>query len=641
MASRIGTEILETDGQNILWVLDGWDELPSDLPRESIIKKLIQPGMSQESPLHESTVIITSRPSSLTELHPLVSSRVEVLGFTPHELEQYFTECLHGDLQAVHTLLDRIRENPLLEGSCYPSLNASIVVNCFLSENYSLPTSNHEIFISVVQSSLKRYLQERLGTTIPVGNIRSPDSLPLELRTLFLCLCRLAYRGIDTNKVTFTDQDLTTFSVSKEVSNVGLVQAVPSILGDGRLLYYCFLHLSIQELLAAIHISLKTPKKQISTFQKLFGKPRFNAVFQFYAGITKLRNTRPILNKLPRFLCPVPASIFDLVRKIIKTEQAKNDLSHPLLISLLNCLYEAEDSSSLCASVADLLDNSLNFSGTTLNPIDCLSVGYFASVCTNINNDLDHLELTLIGCSISDQGCKNLTGGFLKCLYSDAKLQLVLWDNDTHNEGVSTICKLLKNTERLVLTDNPIENSGLTTLCESLSTNSLLLNLSINNCSLSLEDHGAIPQLLRTNTTLQHLDLSNNIIGNIELNNICIALSNNTSLFYLNLSKCSLTISDDNGPALYKLLSENKSLKFLDLSENAITTFCHIAAGLAVNTTSAKLSLNNCTLNSQSGEELNTRELEQMPNIEITNKDLENVDRKMNITKTLTMYNLL
>ncbi len=319
-ASQIGDHILETDGEGVLWVLDGWDELP-DLPRDSIFNKLIRPGMSQESSLPKSAVIVTSRPSSSAELHPLVSSRVEVLGFTPHELEQYFTECLKGDSQAVQTLLERIRENPVVEGSCYLPLNASIVVNCFLSDNHSLPTSNHGIFTSVVQSSLKRYLQDRLGKTTPVGDITSPDSLPSEIRTQSIQMCQLAYRGIEENKATFTDIDLAALSIPKEISNIGLLQTVPSIISDGHLVYYCFLHLSIQELLAAIHISLMSPKQQISVFQKLFGNPRFSAVFQFYAGITKLKTSRPILSLLPRFLCPVPANVFDLVRKVVKSEK--------------------------------------------------------------------------------------------------------------------------------------------------------------------------------------------------------------------------------------------------------------------------------------------------------------------------------
>ncbi len=316
MANEIDSVIKSLYGKGVLWVLDGWDELPSDLPRDSIINKLVQLNMSLQNPLYESTVIVTSRPSSSAELHPLVSSRVEVLGFTPHQLEQYFTECLNGDSQALQTLLDRIRENPVIEGSCYLPLNASIVVNCFLSENHSLPTSNHEIFRSVVHSSLKRFLEDRLGKkNTPLGNITSPGSLPSELCTPFVHHCQLAYHGIDKNKVTFTDKDLTLLSVSKDFSDIGLIQTVPSILGDGRFVYYCFLHLSIQELLAAIHISLMSPKDQISVFSKLFQKPRFSAVFQFYTGITKLRITRSVLSKIPQFLCPVLVSLFDLVKK--------------------------------------------------------------------------------------------------------------------------------------------------------------------------------------------------------------------------------------------------------------------------------------------------------------------------------------
>ncbi len=540
MANETETAIMSLYGKGVLWVLDGWDELPSDLPRDSIINKLIRPDMSRESPLHESAVIVTSRPSSSAELHPLVSSRVEVLGFTPHELEQYFTECLKGDSQAVQTLLERIRENPVVEGSCYLPLNASIVVNCFLSDNHSLPTSNHGIFTSVVQSSLKRYLQDRLGKTTPVGDITSPDSLPSEIRTQTVQMCQLAYHGIEKNKATFTDNDLAALRITKEISNVGLLQTVPSIISDGHLVYYCFLHLSIQELLAAIHISLMSPKQQISVFQKLFGNPRFSAVFQFYAGITKLRTSRPILSLLPRFLCPVPATVFDLVRKVVKNEKEKKyGEPKPLLLSLINCLYEAEDS-SLCVFVANLLNHNLDLDYTTMNPIDCLSVGYFVSACSNTSNGF---TLSLRSCSIGDQGCKFLARGLSKCPNSN---------NDIPTEGIH-IAEIIENT-----------------------------------------------------SSISKLDLSNNAIGNSGLSTLCEALSTNTSLKSLNLTKCSLTISDDNGAALYQLLNTNNSLEYLDLSGNTVTSCRHIAAGLAVNKTLRTLGLGYCELTDQSIEELST-----------------------------------
>ena len=320
MAKEAETVMKAQFGRGVLWVLDGWDELPSDL---DIIKKLIQPNMCRESPLLRSAVITTSRPSSSAELHPLVSSRVEILGFTPDELEQYFRECLEDDTRAVQTLLERIRENPVVEGSCYLPLNAAIVAHVFLSGDHALPTSNHGIFMEVARSSLKRYLLEKQGITTSVGNITSPGLLPSEIQKPVKHLCQLAFHGINSNKITFSESDLTALSISKDISKCGLLQSMPSIVSDGHQFYFCFLHLSLQELLAAVHISHMPPKKQISVFQKMFGTPRFSAVFQYYAAITKFRTSRPFLDKLPPFLRQKPTSMYDLVTKVVKEEEEK------------------------------------------------------------------------------------------------------------------------------------------------------------------------------------------------------------------------------------------------------------------------------------------------------------------------------
>ena len=251
MADQVEADIKSNYGKGMLWVLDGWDELPSDLPQDSIILKLIQPGMSRKSPLHECDVIVTSRPVSSAKLHPLVSARVEVLGFTPDELKHYFTECLNGDSKAVQSLLDRIRENPVVEGSCYLPLNAAIVAHVYLAGDRYLPTSNHEIFTSVVRFSLSRYMQDRLGKSPHEAMVTSLEKLPRDLRSVFDQLCRLAYFGVVNDKVYFVLNDLKSARVSVKVRDVGLLQAVPSILVDCQEVYYCFLHLSIHELLAA------------------------------------------------------------------------------------------------------------------------------------------------------------------------------------------------------------------------------------------------------------------------------------------------------------------------------------------------------------------------------------------------------
>ena len=505
-------------------------------------------------------------------------------------------------------------------------------------------------------------------------NITFPDSLPSEVRTPFVQMCQLAYHGINQNKVTFTDEDFTTHSANKDISNIGLLQSVPSILTDDQLVYYCFLHLSIQELLAAIHISLMSSKDQISVFEKLFGQPRFSAVFQFYAGITKLKTSRWFLSMLPQFLYPYPTSILDLVKKIVNSECKKKYIEpKPLLLSVMNCLYEAEDS-SLCEFVADLLNHKLDLRHTTMNPIDCLSVGYFASLTTK------QFSLNLGGCSIGDQGCKFLTRGILKCPHSHCNIKLYLSNNEIHDEGIQYIAKLITEKSllsKIRLSSNAIGNCGLNTLCKALSKNTSITHLTLSECSLTLNDHRAIPRLLRTNTTLQQLNLSYNLIGNTELSNICEAFSNKTSLTHLTLSECSLTlndhgaipqllstnttlqqlylsynligntelsnickafskntslktlhlcgcsltISDDNGAALCQLLSENNSLEYLNLSVNTITSCHHIATGLADNKTLRILYLADCKLTDRNIEELLTKPINNIEELYITRND--------------------
>ena len=91
VAQKLAAELVATNGRGVLWVLDGWDELPPHLQQDSIFCILT------ERTLIESSVLVTSRPISSGDLQLVVSSRIEVLGFTPEEQRQYFTECLQGD----------------------------------------------------------------------------------------------------------------------------------------------------------------------------------------------------------------------------------------------------------------------------------------------------------------------------------------------------------------------------------------------------------------------------------------------------------------------------------------------------------------------------------------------------------------
>ncbi len=175
MAESVARRITACKGRRVLFVLDGWDELPCALRKKSLFRNLIEPQL-QDDALSNSTVVVTSRPISSEQLHHVVTSRVEIVGFTPKELRQYFSECLssdslavgatrcsNGDSQAVEALIERVEENPVVASSCYLPLNAAIIVHLFLSGNQALPTTVHGIFTSLVLCCLSRYQTERLG----------------------------------------------------------------------------------------------------------------------------------------------------------------------------------------------------------------------------------------------------------------------------------------------------------------------------------------------------------------------------------------------------------------------------------------------------------------------------------------------
>ena len=383
--------------QDVLFILDGWDELPSNLRKCSIFRNLIETDLAEKNRLHKSAVIVTSRPIASGDLHTVVSTRVEVLGFTPEELTDYFEECLKGNSKAVRTLKERIEENPVIAGSCYLPLNASILVHVFMEHHgVNLPTSQYGIFSLLVCTCISRHFKER--TQYKNLSLESLDHVSgMEVvKEPFKYLCELAYKGVMDDRITFS-------SLPDNVNTLSLLQGVESFVRRvEKKKFYNFTHLSIQELLAAFYMAKwLSAKEQVTMFNELFDKPRFSAVFQFYAAITKLQTS----------------GIRDILARIAircrDWEENSDDEAKPLLVALLHCLNETQDT-SLCEFILQYLQCDLNLGHTTLSPTDCLSIGYFLSCACKTN--AGEFQVNLLNCNIGDQGCKYLAKGLRKYL---------------------------------------------------------------------------------------------------------------------------------------------------------------------------------------------------------------------------------
>ena len=224
-------------------------------------------------------------------------------------------------------------------------------------------------------------------------------------------------------------------SLPADVDTLSLLQGVESFIGREKAVSHNFLHLSIQELLAAWYIATQLlASEQVSKFNELFDKSRFSAVYRFYAAITKLRTP----------------GIKEVVINIVTKYSSNQGYGIPkedkvFMVSLLHCLYEAQDP-SLCESVAQQLQHGLDLYNTTLAPSDCLCIGYFlAHVCKMAACEF---RMDLRSCSIGDQGCKYLVSGLRKCLHTHSTVTTLLYMNmDTNvigHHGLHHLSTLLK-----------------------------------------------------------------------------------------------------------------------------------------------------------------------------------------------------
>ena len=579
LAREVVSRMETKGGEGLLFLLDGWDEFPPGLRGNELIKNLICNPSAIAMP--SSTLLITSRPIASGDLHRYASSRVETIGFKEAEVKLYFKESLKSDSEKIEKLEDCLKERPVVKASCYLPLNAVIVIHLFLSLDSTLPNTLHGVFLQLVIHCIFRHLIKQQDVEPP--HISSLDDLPQDMQAQLSHICAMAYHGVMENKVTFSEHDLKYFNLPPDISTLSLIQGVVSFM-PYRLRSYNFLHLSVQELLASNHISKLPPEEQVKIFKELFGQPRFAAVFQYYAAFTKLQT----------------AGIEDVMVSII---QRGDKL---ILLTLLNCLYEAQDP-SMCKFVASELKGELDLAGRPLSPVDCIAVGYFLHQCANICP----MTAKLSDCSVGS--CElELLGKELKRPIQTIKFGVYIdlcsnrFDgNLTQSIARELIASANENTSgitisKLSLSGNPVQDSGedgLSHLCQALATNTSLVELNLRNCSLHEACGPALCHMLETNKTLTSLDLSDNHFPIFSHNVVGVAkgLKNNHSLKCLKLSWCQLR---DGMESLADCLLVNDSLEELQLNGNTISpeaayVFCDV---LKRKRTLKKLNVSGCRL---------------------------------------------
>ena len=464
---------LIVDKQNILLVVDGWDESPASIRKPSFIKDLLQSVSPQ------TRILITSRPDFSLDLHGL-ANRVEILGFTKGDIHNYFENALKSHLpnsevkSACDKLSSHFHRYPVIESCCYVPLNAAILAYIYLYRDQTLPITRCELFQELVLCCIVRELKTRQPDRV-LEDVSSFEDLPADLKEQLHKLSELAFNGVMQNKIVFTQKELTS------LSTLDLLHSVQGFGSIGRKLITCnFIHLAVQELLAAYYISRLEPAEHSKQFETLLNDNLKFPVLQFYSGLTRLTN-ESVRNLINRF----------------NFDQVKGDRC---LLAFLNCIFEAQiHNQSFHEQLLHTLKSSVDLSSISLSPMDCLSVHYFLSSIRTLAKG--KIFLNFSDCSIDDQ-----------CL------GMLLGISTEHAETSST-SGVLESVEALLVRGNKFTETGIAYITRALISNNTLKTLWVGTDSVGLVPLlEALPRLhsmkeLALDCTLSHPDESLKMIG--------------------------------------------------------------------------------------------------------------------------------
>ena len=326
------------------------------------------------------------------------------MGFTVKEINNV----VHGTLEKVPHLAEKLIQDlevrSDVQSLCYIPLVCSIVILVYRKENGQLPTTLTQLYDNFILQTIRRYVKKTQFTE--PDQINSLHHLPSPvIATPFKEMCKFAYLSLKeiNPRMTFS-----LFQVQQSVNEsvvkadyLGLMTTF-TVYGEKS---YQFLHLSIQEFLAAWWITKYEKTEKV--FNDHFNDDHFRMCLRFVAGLTHLEHEdyKQYFNKDVDLQCKrKPQFGFEAcyhsrfqqhpqiqLQLLWGSYHCSSNYFDKLEILLLQLLYESQ-STTLCQVLAQSMKkHSLCLHGVSLSLFDILCLGYFLN---NSNTSWNHLDLS-------------------------------------------------------------------------------------------------------------------------------------------------------------------------------------------------------------------------------------------------------
>ncbi|XP_008398341.1 NACHT, LRR and PYD domains-containing protein 7-like [Poecilia reticulata] len=537
-------QISQFDQFQVLFVLDGLDEcrLPLDFTNKEILTDVTQSAsvdvlltnLIRGKLLPSARLWITTRPGAANQIPPgCIDMVTEVRGFSDPQKEEYFRKRFLDEEQAKR-IISHMKGSQSLHIMCHIPvfcwITATVLEDVLKPKHgVELPNSLTEMYIHylVVHTKVKTTKYDKGKET------DSPWST--ESRMMIESLGKLAFEQLQKGNLIFYEDDLAACGIDIRAASV-YSGVFTELFKEERGLHqdkvFCFVHLSVQEFLAALYVHLTFTKdghnvmeqKQVSSkILTFYSKPKLTNLHQSAINKT-MKDPNGHLDLFLRFLLGLSVQRNERLLEGLVTQTGSNSQTNQETIQFikkkLNNYLSAEKSITLFHCLNELNDHSLveqvqktlssgNLSTDTLSPAQWSALVF---VLLTSKKDLDMFDLKKYSAS------KEVLLKLMPVVKASNKA--LLGGCDLTEESCRALSKVLScpssSLRELDLSNNNLEDSGVSALVEGLkSPDCKLETLSLSGCLLTEEAGSHLAEALGPDSRLRELDLRYNHLGSL------------------------------------------------------------------------------------------------------------------------------